>query len=102
MVNLCDLYSLLDPRLLPTKSLNCSRPRAIHLGGLPLAMMVATAVKLSGDLFNIIAPTLQCSAHLVGVLGAIVHTSNAAFMSALVIKHSLDDVWLYAELHQLR
>ena len=44
------LISLFDPRLLPTKSLNCSRPSASHLGGLPLAMAWATAVKLSSPL----------------------------------------------------
>src|SRR5262249_16675436 len=56
----------------------------------------------SGDFFNMIRPFLQRGAHLPFVLCAVIDASNATLMSALMIKHSLDDVWLHPKLGHLR
>jgi hypothetical protein len=47
---------------------------------------------------EMIRPTLERTPHFVGVFGAVVNTSNAAFVAADVIKHCFDDVGLYAKL----
>jgi hypothetical protein len=47
-------------------------------------------------LVKVIRPTLQRGAHFVGVLGALINTSNAAAMSTVVVQDRLDMVGLHA------
>src|SRR5262249_8898547 len=49
-------------------------------------------------LVEMICPALERTPHLSFVARSIVNTSNATFVSADVVQHCLDDVWLCAKL----
>src|SRR5215472_3460458 len=89
-------------RLSATTSLWRTSCNGKELRGKRCWQMKGLGLASCGDLLDVIRPTLERSAHLVGVFGSLVYTSHPRAMSAVVVQDRLDVVRLHAEFAKLR